>query len=123
MRRSYVALTAGLAATLFPSAALADTNGVTASVAGVLIVVMILLVAVICFFLALKVFSLLKGGELASAWQLLAISFMILLIAEAVKLVDLLNVADLGDTAAMLIRLVGIAAVMLGISKIKKVLS
>lgn len=123
MSRLYLFLITGLAAILIPRAACAGTTGTTASAAGVLIVVMILLLAVVCFFLALKVFSLLKGGELASAWQMLAISFMILLIAEAVKLIGMLNVANFGDTASMLIRLVGIAAVMLGISKIKKALS
>ena len=123
MNRSYLFLITGLAASLAPRGAYAGSVGEDASAAGVLVVIMILLLVVICFFLALKIFSLLKGGELASAWQMLAISFMILLIAEAVKLIDMLNVANLGDTASMLIRLIGITAVMIGISKIKKALS
>lgn len=123
MNRRYFFLITVLAASLAPRGASAGSVGGSASAAGVLVAMMILLFAVICFFLALKVFSLLKGGELASAWQMLAVSFMILLIAEAVKLIDMLNVANLGDTAAMLIRLIGIAAVMIGISKIKKALS
>jgi hypothetical protein len=91
--------------------------------AGSLVVGMIILVVVICIFLALKIFSLLKGGELASAWQLLTIAFVVLLIAEGVQLIDMLNIASLGDTAAMLIRLVGIGAVMIGMLRIKRVLS
>ena len=112
-----------VAATSIPRVAVADTDLGGSTMAGSLVVGSIILVVVVCVFLALKIFSLLKGGELASAWQMLTIAFVILLIAEGVQLIDMLNIASLGDTAAMLIRLVGIGAVMIGILRIKRVLS
>lgn len=123
MNRPIFLLAVGFAAGLVPRAAYAGIDNSAVHVPGLLIVGLMLMVMIVCFSLALKVFSLLKGGELASAWQILAISFMILLIAEAVKFVDLLNIANIGETAAMLVRLVGIGTVMIGISRIKRVLS
>ncbi len=123
MHRPYLFLLALVTGVLIPNAACANTGEQSTSVAGLLVVALILLFAAVCFFLALKIFSLLKGGELASAWQIMAISFMILLLAEAMKLIDMLNVADLGDTVLTTVRLAGIAAVMIGVSKIRNVLS
>ena len=123
MNRSLLSLITCVGAASIPRVAVADTDLGGSTMAGSLVVGMIILVVVICFFLALKIFSLLKGGELASAWQMLAIAFLVLLIAEGVQLIDMLNIASLGDTAAMLIRLVGIGAVMIGMLRIKRVLS
>ncbi|MCK4656675.1 MAG: hypothetical protein KAT85_06565 [candidate division Zixibacteria bacterium] len=123
MNRSLLSLITCVAAASIPRVAVADTDLGGSTMAGSLVVGMIILVVVICIFLALKIFSLLKGGELASAWQLLTIAFVVLLIAEGVQLIDMLNIASLGDTAAMLIRLVGIGAVMIGMLRIKRVLS
>ncbi len=123
MNRSLLSLITCVAAASIPRVAVADTDLGGSTMAGSLVVGTIILVVVICIFLALKIFFLLKGGELASAWQMLAIAFVILLIAEGVQLIDMLNIASLGDTAAMLIRLVGIGAVMIGILRIKRVLS
>jgi hypothetical protein len=123
MNRSLLSLITCVAAASIPRVAVADTDLGGSTMAGSLVVGMIILVVVICIFLALKIFSLLKGGELASAWQLLTIAFVVLLIAEGVQLIDMLNIASLGNTAAMLIRLVGIGAVMIGMLRIKRVLS
>ena len=123
MYRAYLSVPICMAGVLIPGVASADTGERVTSVAGLLVVAVVLLFAAICFFMALRVFSLLKGGELASAWQILAVSFMVLFLAEGMKLIDMLNVAHLGDTLVTAIRLVGIAAVMIGVSKIKSVLS
>jgi hypothetical protein len=123
MKRLYLFLIVGLASCLTPASAYAGSGVSALPVGGLLVAGMIVLMATICFYLALKIFGLLKGGELASAWQVLAISFVILLISEAMRLIDMLNIANLGDTASMLIRLIGIATVMIGISKIKRALS
>jgi hypothetical protein len=123
MHRSLVSLITCVAAASIPRVAVADTDLGGSTMAGSLVVGMIILVVVVCIFLALRIFSLLKGGELASAWQMLAIAFVILLIAEGVQLIDMLNIAGLGNTTAMLIRLVGIGAVMIGMLRIKRVLS
>ena len=123
MNRSLLSMITCVAAASIPRIAVADTDLGGSTMAGSLVVGTIILVIVICIFLAIKIFLLLKGGELASAWQMLAIAFVVLLIAEGVQLIDMLNIASLGDTAAMLIRLVGIGAVMIGILRIKRVLS
>lgn len=123
MNRSLLSLITCVAAASIPRVAVADTDPGGSTMVGSLVVGMIILVVAICFFLALKILSLLKGGELASAWQMLTIAFVILLIAEGMQLIDMLNIASLGDTAAMLIRLVGVGAVMIGILRIKRVLS
>ncbi len=123
MNRSFLSMITCVAAASIPRVAVADTDLGGSTMAGSLVIGMIILVVVICIFLALKIFSLLKGGELASAWQLLTIAFVVLLIAEGVQLIDMLNIASLGNTAAMLIRLVGIGAVMIGMLRIKRVLS
>jgi hypothetical protein len=121
MNRSLLSLITCVAAASIPRVAVADTGLGGSIVAGSLVVGAIILVVVICIYLALKILSLFKGGELASAWQMLAIAFVILLIAEAMQLIDMLNIASLGDMAAMLMRLVGIGAVMVGILRIKRV--
>ena len=93
MNRSLLSMITCVAAASIPRVAVADTDLGGSTMAGSLVVGMIILVVVICIFLALKIFSLLKGGELASAWQLLAIAFVVLLIAEGVQLIDMLNIA------------------------------
>jgi len=108
---------------LLPSAAFAGSTGGASSITGLLVGALIAVVILVCFLGALSVFSLLKGGELASGWQTLAISFMILLIGEALNIVDMMKIAAIGDTVILLVRLVGIGAIMVGISKIKRVLS
>jgi len=123
MNHPFLSVLTGFAAVLAPCVAFAGAEGGGSPLAGSVVVSVMLILVVVCLVLALKIFSLLKGGELASAWQILAIAFMILLIAEGVKLIDILDIANLGDTASMLIRLAGISIVMLGISKIKRVLS
>jgi hypothetical protein len=113
----------GVVAWLFPAVAFAGNQLGNRSVSEIFIVALMLLIAGICFFIAMKIFSSLRGGEMASAWQIIAISFVIMLIAEAVSLLNVLAVANIGQFVAMLIRLLGLAAVMMGMSRIRKVLS
>lgn len=113
----------GTATWLFPAVAFAGDQLGGRNVSEVFLVALMLLIAGICFFIALKIFSSLRGGEMASAWQIIAISFIIMLIAEAVSLMNILAVANIGQFVAMLIRLLGLATVMMGMSRIRKVLS
>ncbi len=103
--------------------ALADGSASGAQFANMVVVGLIILIVLICFLGALSVFSMLKGGELASGWQTLAISFMVLLIAEGLNLLNLLKIVELGSTVILVARLIAIGMVMMGITKIKKVLS
>ena len=123
MNRLIAFTIAGSASAIAPGQAFADTGGASSPTAGILLGGMMLMLIVVCLVVALKVFSYLRGGELASAWQILSISFVVLIIAEAVRLVDMLGIASVGDNAVMLVRLVGLSAVMIGVARIKKVLS
>ncbi len=106
-----------------PDIADASTGLADSSIASLLLGILMILLTGICVFIALKIFSCLKGGELASAWQVLAISFVILIIAEVVRLTNLLSIASVSDNVIMLIRLVGLSTLMIGVSRIKRVLS
>ena len=106
-----------------PSRADASIGLADSSIAALLLAVLMILLTAMCVFIALRIFSCLKGGELASAWQVLAISFVILVIAEVVRLTGLLSIADVSENVIMLIRLVGLCTVMIGVSRIRRVLS
>lgn len=106
-----------------PSRADASIGLASSSIATLLLAMLMILLTGICVFVAFKIFSCLKGGELASAWQILAISFVILVIAEVVRLAGLLSIAEVGENVIMLIRLVGLCTVMVGVSRIRRVLS
>lgn len=123
MAKILLSLTVIFWAFILPSTALAGGSNGSPSITSLLVDALIAVVILVCFMGALSIFSLLKGGELASGWQTLAISFMILLIGEALSILDMMKIASIGDTVVLLVRLVGIGAIMLGISKIKRVLS
>jgi hypothetical protein len=112
-----------LIALLFlPSALLADAASGSSDV-GVLFNGLILLVVLVCFFVALKIFSLLRGGELASGWQMLAIAFVILCLGQLVDLMVTLEIAGLNQAMVATARLAGAFLLLLGVVRIKKVLS
>jgi len=123
MNRPLLILLAICLAIVCSNVAFAGETGSGAQFANMLVVGMIILLILICFLAALSVFSILKGGELAAGWQTLAISFMVLLIAECLNLLDLLKIVELGGTVVLIARLVAIGMVMVGITKIKRVLS
>ncbi|NIR64152.1 MAG: hypothetical protein GWO41_04980 [candidate division Zixibacteria bacterium] len=112
-----------LIALLFlPSALLADAASGSSDV-GVLFNGLILLVVLVCFFVALKIFSLLRGGELASGWQMLAIAFVLLCLGQLVDLMVTLEIAGLNQAMVATARLAGAFLLLLGVVRIKKVLS
>ncbi|MBU1317638.1 MAG: hypothetical protein KKG33_07585 [candidate division Zixibacteria bacterium] len=123
MNRLLFSVIAGVSVWLTPAVTYAGVQPGGSGITEGLLVALMLLLAAICFFVALKIFSSLRGGEMAAAWQILAVSFIILLIAEAVSLLNILDVANVGQYTAMVIRLLGLATIMIGVSKIRKVLS
>ncbi|MBD3218486.1 MAG: hypothetical protein GF310_09445 [candidate division Zixibacteria bacterium] len=84
---------------------------------------LILLVVLVCFFMAMKVFSLLRGGELASGWQMLAIAFIVLCLGQLIELASTLEIVGLNQAVVVTVRLAGVFLLLLGIVRIKKVLS
>jgi len=112
-----------LAALLFlPSALMADAASGGSDV-GVLFNGLILLVVLVCFFVAMKIFSLLRGGELASGWQMLAIAFIILCLGQLIDLMATLEIGGLNQAIVATVRLAGVFLLLLGVVRIKKVLS
>ena len=83
----------------------------------------IFLVILACFFVASRIFSFLRGGELASGWQMLAIAFIVLCISQLLDISASLELFSLNNTAVQAFRLVGVAVLMLGFIKIKNALS
>lgn len=123
MNRLLFSVIAGISMWLIPAVTFAgDQSGGKGFTEGILVALM-LLIAGICFFVAVKIFSSLRGGEMAAPWQIIAVSFVILLIAEAMSLLNIFEIANVGQHSAMVIRLLGLAAIMMGVSKIRKVLS
>ena len=113
-----------LAALLFmPCSLLADDGSAGFSGVGVLVNGVILLVVLVCFITAMKIFSLLRGGELASGWQMLAIAFIILCLGQLVELASTLEIVALNQAVVVSVRLAGVILLLLGIVRIKKVLS
>jgi hypothetical protein len=116
------AIVTALIVSLSPLTAFAGGEQTASSATTMLLAVTMIAVMGVCFFVAIRVFSYLKGGELASAWQILSISFAILVIAEAVKLLAMLNIVNIHDNIVMLVRVVGLCAIMVGVARIRKVL-
>lgn len=108
---------------LLPSLLLADSESGSISGIGILFSGLILVVVFVCFFLALKVFSLLRGGELASGWQMLAISFIVLCLGQLMELASSLELFNLDQVVVVTLRLAGVFLLLFGIVRIKKVLS
>ena len=108
---------------LLPSLLLADSESGGVSGIGVLFGGLILLVVFVCFFLAMKIFSLLRGGELASGWQMLSISFIVLCLAQIVDLAYSMELFNISQAVVATLRLAGVFLLLLGIVRIKKVLS
>jgi len=108
---------------LLPNLLLAGTGEGSVSGVGIMFNGVILLVILVCFMVALKVFSILRGGELASGWQFIAVSFMILCLGQVLELVSTLELFSLNPAFIIAIRLAGVVLLMLGLARIKRVLS
>jgi len=118
-----IVLVALILAAVLPGLLRADTGSVSASGFGVLFEAGILLVVLICFVVAMKIFSYLRGGELASGWQVLAISFIVLCLGQMMELASMLELFGLDRAVVLGIRLIGVSLLMIGVARIKKVLS
>ena len=115
-------LCAAILLIIMPGLLMADSGAGSISGAGVLINTLIFLVILACFFVALRVFSFLRGGEMASGWQFLAISFIILCLGQLLALTSSLELFNLDMAIVVAIRLIGVFMLFLGITRIKKVL-
>lgn len=108
---------------LLPNLVLAGTGDGAVSGVNIMFNGVILLVMLVCLMVALKVFSILRGGELATGWQFLAVSFMILCLGQVLELVSTLELFSLNSAFVIAIKLAGVVMLMLGLARIKRVLS
>lgn len=113
-----------IALTIAPaSSAVAATAGGEVSAMGVAIDVLLLVAGLLCFGICLKIFALLKGGELSPGWQVLSVSFLIFSIAQVLSLAIELEFVALPKNASNMLQLLALFLIVLGVARIKKSLT
>lgn len=105
------------------SSAVAATAGGEVSAMGVAIDILLLVASLLCFGICLKIFALLKGGELSPGWQMLSISFLIFSIAQVLSLAIELEFVALPKNASNMLQLLALFLIVLGVARIKKSLT
>lgn len=107
------------------SSALAQTAAKTGEVSalGVAIDIVLLAAGLICFVVCLKIFALLRGGELSPGWQVLAISFLIFSLGQVLSLAIKLDIVTVQRNAIGILQLLALILVAVGVTKIKKSLT
>jgi hypothetical protein len=105
--------------------ALAETTTKTGDVTafGVAIDIVLLAAGLLCFVMCLKIFGLLKGGELSPGWQVLAISFLIFSLGQLLSLAIKLEIVSVQKNAISILQLLALVLVAVGVSKIKRSLT
>lgn len=79
--------------------------------------------ALACLAVAIKLFTLVKGGALAKGWQLWVISFCALIFGQIIVLAEKLGVFTLDFDVAGLLYLATVALWFMGLLQTRKVLS
>ena len=90
---------------------------------GVAVDFLLLGAGLICFSTCLKIFGLLKGGELSSGWQILAVSFIMFSLGQLLSISIDLEFVSLHHSAASVMHLLALGLVIMGVTKIKKSLT
>jgi len=111
--------------TLPVSSALAQTAAKTGEMSafGVAIDIVLLVAGLICFAGCLKIFALLRGGELSPGWQVLAVSFLIFSLGQLLSLAIKLDIVTMQRNAIGILQLLALVLVAVGVTKIKKSLT
>jgi hypothetical protein len=100
------------------SAPVEDTSAL-----GVAIDVLLLVAGLLCFSMCMKIFTLLKGGELSPGWQLLSVSFLIFAIGQALSISRELDFIALPKSAVSALHVLALFMIVLGVARIKKSLT
>lgn len=101
----------------------AQTGGGETSALGVAIDVLLLVAGLLCFSMCLKIFALLKGGELSPGWQLLSVSFLIFSVGQALGIALELDFLSLPKSAVSALHVLALFMIVLGVARIKKSLT
>jgi len=80
------------------------------------------LLAVGCFFLAWRIYSFLKKGELALPWQMLGLSFFLLGLAQLLELAASSGWLPLSSLSVTFIRLLALTFLAFGLHRTTKIL-
>jgi hypothetical protein len=73
--------------------------------------------------MCLKIFGLLKGGELSPGWQVLAISFLIFSFGQLLSLAIKLEIVSVQKNAISILQLLALVLIAVGVAKIKRSLT
>lgn len=93
------------------------------SAMGVAIDILLLVAGLLCFSMCMKIFTLLKGGELSPGWQLLSVSFLIFAIGQALSISRELDFIALPKSAVSALHVLALFMIVLGVARIKKSLT
>ena len=93
------------------------------SAMSVAIDVLLLVAGLLCFSMCMKIFSLLKGGELSPGWQLLSVSFLIFAIGQGLGISRELDFIALPKSAVSALHVLALFMIVLGVARIKKSLT
>ena len=105
------------------SNAWAQAEGGEGSALGVAIDVLLLIAGLLCFAMCLKIFSLLRGGDLSPGWQMLSVSFLIFSVAQVLSLSTELEIVLLHRNAVSILHAVALFLIVFGVARIKKSLT
>ncbi len=100
-----------------------EQTATQASFAGALIALTILLVLVVGIVFALKIHSLLKGGELSSVWVFSSLALSVLLVSAFLEFLHALGAFEGLFTFIFLVQLLGFFLLLFGLILLKKKLS
>ncbi|MFH2057108.1 MAG: hypothetical protein ABIJ61_14205 [bacterium] len=117
---------AGVAAgvLLLGSSDLAAANGTgEASAATVGAHLALLVFGLLCFAVCFRIYSLLRGGELSTGWQVFTAAFLLLSLAEAMNVSTALEFFTLPGELVNALRVLALFLLFWGVTKIKKSLS
>ncbi len=104
--------------------ALAQSGGApTTGALDIVVDVLLLAAGLLCFSMCLKIFALLKGGELSPGWQLLSISFLIFSIGQALNIALELGFVAMPTSAVSALHVLALFMIVLGVARIKKSLT
>src|SRR4030065_282725 len=107
---------------LSPGFALAsDSKGEVSSIT-ILLGLLAAVVALGCFFLAWRIYTFLKRGELASSWQMLGLSFLLFGLAQLLEIASLSGWLPLSLLSVTFVRLVALSLLAFGLHRTTKVL-
>jgi len=106
----------------WPGLALAAEGNTTLSPLTVFLGLLSFGLALVCFFLAWKIYSFLKKGELALPWQMLGLSFFILGLAQLLDLASNSGWLAITPLSASFARFLALTLLVVGLHRTSKIL-